>query len=105
MARSGFLSWIAPRGIVAVPASALAALKLEALDHGEVELLLPLVFLVGITTVVIQSLISVKMPKIVEQRATNTNWESLRLAHMDNIPTYYGNLMSEHAALNVGLSL
>jgi NhaP-type Na+/H+ or K+/H+ antiporter len=67
------LSWIAPRGIVAAAVSALFALKLEALDYAQVELLVPLVFLVIIATVVIQSLTSVKVAKILEQRAPAPN--------------------------------
>lgn len=130
------LSWIAPRGIVAAAVSALFALKLEALNYAQVELLVPLVFLVIITTVVIQSLTSVHVAKILGQRApapygflifggglfsrlfakeliaqdvtvrvADTNWESIRLARMDNIPTYYGNPMSEHAERSLDLSL
>jgi NhaP-type Na+/H+ or K+/H+ antiporter len=130
------LSWIAPRGIVAAAVSALFALKLEALEYGQFELLVPLVFLVIITTVVVQSLTSVKVAKMLELRApapygflifggglfsrlfakeliaqevtvriADTNWESIRLARMDNIPTYYGNPMSEHAGRTVDLSL
>ncbi|AGH44869.1 sodium/hydrogen exchanger [Paraglaciecola psychrophila 170] len=130
------LSWIAPRGIVAAAVSALFALKLEALNYDQVELLVPMVFLVIIATVVIQSLTSVKVAKMLEQRApapygflifggglfsrlfakelmvqdvtvrvADTNWESIRLARMDNIPTYYGNPMSEHAGRTVDLSL
>ena len=130
------LSWIAPRGIVAAAVSALFALKLEALEYGQFELLVPLVFLVIITTVVIQSLTSVKVAKMLELRApapygflifggglfsrlfakeliaqevtvriADTNWESIKLARMDNIPTYYGNPMSEHAGRTVDLSL
>jgi hypothetical protein len=95
-----------------------------------------MVFLVIIATVVIQSLTSVKVAKMLEQRApapygflifggglfsrlfakelmvqdvtvrvADTNWESIRLARMDNIPTYYGNPMSEHAGRTVDLSL
>jgi hypothetical protein len=130
------LSWIAPRGIVAAAVSALFALKLEALNYAQVELLVPMVFLVIIATVVIQSLTSVKVAKIFGQRApapygflifggglfsrlfakeliaqdievriADTNWESIRLARMDNIPTYYGNPMSEHAERSLDLSL
>jgi NhaP-type Na+/H+ or K+/H+ antiporter len=130
------LSWIAPRGIVAAAVSALFALKLEALNYAQVELLVPMVFLVIIATVVIQSLTSVKVAKMVGQRApapygflifggslfsrlfakeliaqdvtvriSDTNWESIRLARMDNIPAYYGNPMSEHADRNIELSL
>jgi len=130
------LSWIAPRGIVAAAVSALFALKLEALDYGQFELLVPLVFLVIIVTVVIQSLTSVKVAKCLGQRApapygflifggglfsrlfakelivqnvtvhlADTNWEAIRLARMDNIPSYFGNPMSEHAERSLDLSL
>lgn len=130
------LSWIAPRGIVAAAVSALFALKLEVLNYNQVELLVPMVFLVIITTVVIQSLTSVKVAKMLGQRAPapygflifggglfsrmfakelqvqevtvrvcDTNWEAIRLARMDNIPSYFGNPMSEHAERSLELSL
>ncbi len=63
------LSWIAPRGIVAAAVSALFALKLEALDYAQVDLLVPMVFLVIIFTVVIQSLSSVTVAKFLDLRA------------------------------------
>ncbi len=50
------LSWISPRGIVAAAVSGLFALKLEQHGWAEGEVLVPLVFLVIITTVVLQSL-------------------------------------------------
>ncbi|WP_417659746.1 cation:proton antiporter [Pseudidiomarina sp.] len=50
------LSWIAPRGIVAAAVSALFALKLQQAGWEEAELLVPLVFLVILSTVVLQSL-------------------------------------------------
>lgn len=63
------LSWIAPRGIVAAAVSALFALKLEALNYAQVDLLVPMVFLVIIATVVLQSLTSVRVAKLLGQRA------------------------------------
>lgn len=51
-----FLSWIAPRGIVAAAVSALFAYRLEGKGIEDASLLVPLVFLVIITTVVLQSL-------------------------------------------------
>ncbi len=130
------LSWIAPRGIVAAAVSALFALKLEVLNYAQVELLVPMVFLVIITTVVIQSLTAVRVAKLLGQRAPapygflifggglfsrmfakelqeqdvpiricDTNWEAIRLARMANIPTYFGNPMSEHAERNLELGL
>lgn len=129
------LSWIAPRGIVAAAVSALFALKLEALNYPGVELLVPMVFLVIITTVVIQSLTSVKVAELLKVRSpapngfmifgagqfnrmfakelkaydisvllSDTNWDALRLARMDNIPTYFGNPMSEHASRKLDLT-
>lgn len=67
------LSWIAPRGIVAAAVSALFSLKLEALDYEQIELLVPLVFLVIISTVVFQSLTSVKVATWLGIRAPEPN--------------------------------
>jgi len=50
------LAWISPRGIVAAAVSALFALKLEQVGWEGAEVLVPLVFLVILTTVVLQSL-------------------------------------------------
>jgi hypothetical protein len=50
------LAFVAPRGIVAAAVSALFALRLEALDVPDADLLVPLTFMVIIGTVVIQSL-------------------------------------------------
>ncbi|WP_158970147.1 sodium:proton antiporter [Paraglaciecola sp. L3A3] len=63
------LSWIAPRGIVAAAVSALFALKLEALNYAQVDLLVPMVFLVIICTVVLQSLTAVQVTKYLGLRA------------------------------------
>lgn len=50
------LSWIAPRGIVAAAISALFAIKMEALGIAGAELIVPLVFVLIIGSVLIQSL-------------------------------------------------
>lgn len=50
------LSWIGPRGIVAAAVSALFAIKLEVFNIADVDKLVPLVFLVIIGSVLIQSL-------------------------------------------------
>ena len=49
------LAWIAPRGIVAAAIAALFAIQLEQLGYAEAKLLVPLTFLVIITTVLLQS--------------------------------------------------
>ncbi|WP_394129889.1 cation:proton antiporter [Shewanella maritima] len=51
-----FLSWVAPRGIVAAAISSLFAIKLEALGFNGASSIVPLVFMIIIGTVVIQSL-------------------------------------------------
>ncbi|MGI2171486.1 cation:proton antiporter [Shewanella sp. MF05960] len=51
-----FLSWVAPRGIVAAAISSLFAIKLEAVGLEGATSIVPLVFLIIIGTVVIQSL-------------------------------------------------
>lgn len=129
------LSWIAPRGIVAAAVSALFALKLEPFGLPKSELLVPMVFLVIIATVVLQSLTSKPIAKLLGVRApypngflvfggskfarmlakdlmekdipvriADTNWDAIREARMENIPTYYGNPISEHASLTMDLS-
>jgi NhaP-type Na+/H+ or K+/H+ antiporter len=132
----GLLSWIAPRGIVAAAVSALFSLKLEALNYEQADILVPMVFLVIICTVIVQSLSSIKVAEYLEVRApepvgllifgggqfcrmfakelteleipvriADTNWDAIRLARMANIPTYFGNPMSEHASRTLDLSV
>ncbi|GAB2689752.1 cation:proton antiporter [Aliiglaciecola aliphaticivorans] len=131
-----FLSWVAPRGIVAAAVSALFSLKLEALNYAQIEILVPLVFLVIISTVVVQSLTAVHVAQWLGIRApkpngylifgggafcrmfakelmdndinvcvADTNWDAIRSARMQNIPTYFGNPMSEHASRTLDLTL
>ncbi|MGS0730110.1 sodium:proton antiporter, partial [Shewanella sp. 0m-11] len=59
-----FLSWVAPRGIVAAAVSSLFAIKLESIGIQGAELIVPLVFLIIIGTVVIQSLTAGKWAKM-----------------------------------------
>lgn len=124
-----FLSWMAPRGIVAAAVSSLFAIKLQEKDIlSGADLLVPMVFLVIIGTVVIQSLTASwwakklgvtqgkaegvlffgathfarELAKVLQQHEINsvladTNWESIRLARMDNLNTYFGNPASAHA--------
>ncbi|MBI3959229.1 MAG: sodium:proton antiporter [Chloroflexi bacterium] len=49
-----FLSWIAPRGIVAAAITALSAFRLQELGLAEAKILEPLVFLVIVGTIVLQ---------------------------------------------------
>ncbi|WP_417760615.1 cation:proton antiporter [Shewanella sp.] len=58
-----FLSWIAPRGIVAAAVSSLFAIKLEQRGMEGADMLVPLVFLIIIGTVVIQSLTALSWAK------------------------------------------
>lgn len=129
------LSWVAPRGIVAAAVSALFSLKLEALGYAGVEVIVPLVFLVIITTVVLQGLTAKPVARLlgvrapvpngfllfgasqfsrllakelikhkVSVRVADTNWDAIREARMQDIPVYFGNPMSEHAALHLDLN-
>ncbi len=51
-----YLGWVFPRGIVAAAVSALFALRLENMDYPGASKLVPLVFIVIVGTVVVQSL-------------------------------------------------
>ncbi|WP_100642645.1 cation:proton antiporter [Alteromonas facilis] len=130
------LSWIAPRGIIAAAVSALFSIKLEAAGYEQASLIVPMVFLVIIATVVIQSLTSSTVAQWLGLRSpeqngfllfgasqfsrelalelskseintivADTNWDAIRLSRMQNIKTYYGNPMSDHAERYLDLSL
>lgn len=64
-----FLSWMAPRGIVAAAISSLFAIKLEVLGVEGADSIVPLVFLVIIGTVVIQSLTAGRWAKFLGVKA------------------------------------
>jgi len=130
-----FLGWVAPRGIVAAAVAALFAFKLEERAYIDASALVPMVFLVIMVTVVIQSitasplamLLKVKEPdnngylfiganavarllakalisKDIPVVLTDTSWENVRAARMDNLRVYYGNPVSEHAENNLDLT-
>ena len=134
-ANKWFLSWMAPRGIVAAAVSSLFAIKLQEKQLIEdADLLVPMVFLVIIGTVVIQSLTAswwARRLGVTQEKAqgviffgathfarqfakvlathninsvlADTNWESIRLARMDNLNVYFGNPASSHAENNLEL--
>ena len=62
------LSWIAPRGIVAAAVSALFSLRLEEKGFEQAGILVPLVFLIIISTVVVQSLTATKVAEWLKLR-------------------------------------
>lgn len=129
------LSWIAPRGIIAAAVSALFALKLEAQGYPQAEVLVPMIFIIIIVTVVVQSLTSAHVAKWLGLRSAHpngvflfgasqfsralayelnrneipcvladTNWDMIKTARMENIKTYFGNPMSEHAQRHLDIS-
>ncbi|MFV8571919.1 cation:proton antiporter [Marinobacter sp. SBS5] len=130
-----YLSWIAPRGIVAAAVSALFAFQLERLGYEGAEALVPLVFMLIITTVTLQSLTARPMAKLLGVKEppahgflilganpiarliaqslkkheipvmlSDTNWENVRQSRMENLPVYFGNPASEHAATHMDLT-
>lgn len=130
-----FLSWVAPRGIVAAAVASLFAFKLESHGHADASALVPMVFLVILSTVIIQSitasplasLLNVKEPdnngflfiganavaralakafvsRGIPVTLSDTSWENVRAARMENLPIYYGNPVSEHAENNLDLT-
>ena len=130
-----FLSWIAPMGIVAAAVSALFAFQLQKLGYESAGTLVPLVFMLIIATVTLQSLTArpvAKMLKVDEPAEygflvlganpvarmiglalkksdvpvtlADTNWENVRQARMENLQTYFGNPVSEHASTHLDLT-
>ena len=130
-----FLSWIAPRGIVAAAVSALFAFQLHNNGFDGGDTLVPLVFMLIIATVTVQSLTARPLARLLgvaEPAAvgflilganpvarmigkalsnhdvpvvlTDTNWDNVRQARMENLNVYFGNPVSEHAANQLNLT-
>lgn len=62
------LSWIAPRGIIAAAVSALFALRLESLGYVDAELLVPLTFMVIISTILLYGTTAKPLAKFLNER-------------------------------------
>ncbi|MFT7372985.1 MAG: NhaP-type Na+/H+ or K+/H+ antiporter [Oleiphilaceae bacterium] len=68
-----FLGWVAPRGIVAAAVAALFAFKLEANAYIDAEALVPMVFLVIVVTVVIQSITATPLASLLKVKEADDN--------------------------------
>jgi len=130
-----FLSWLAPRGIVAAAVASLFALRLAAEGHPRALELVPVTFLVIVGTVALYGLTTAPLAKWLKLSTPNpqgvllvgahplaramgkalmaeevpvlladTNWENLAAARLAGLPTYYGNVLSEHARDELELS-
>ncbi len=130
-----FLSWVAPRGIVAAAVSALFAFQLQKLGYEGANALVPMIFVLIIATVTIQSLTARPLARLlgvaepgefgflilganpiarkigvalknlkIPVTLTDTNWENVKLARMENLQVYFGNPVSEHASTHLDLT-
>tara|TARA_R110001592_G_scaffold238227_2_gene497812 strand:+ start:114605 stop:116458 length:1854 start_codon:yes stop_codon:yes gene_type:complete len=68
-----FLGWVAPRGIVAAAVSALFAFKLEKAGYSDANALVSMVFLVIMVTVIIQSITSRSLARILDVKEEDNN--------------------------------
>ncbi len=68
-----FLGWIAPRGIVAAAVSALFAFKLEKAGYTDANALVSMVFLVIMVTVIVQSITSRTLAKVLDVKEEDNN--------------------------------
>jgi NhaP-type Na+/H+ or K+/H+ antiporter len=68
-----FLGWVAPRGIVAAAVSALFAFKLERAGYSDANALVSMVFLVIMVTVVVQSITSRSLARILDVKQEDNN--------------------------------
>jgi NhaP-type Na+/H+ or K+/H+ antiporter len=129
------IAWVAPRGIVAASVSALFALRLGPLGLAGADALVPLVFILIIGTVVLQSATArplAKWLKVAEPEpngvlifgsdkvarsiarmlnragikvlVADDEWEGVRKARMEGVPTFYGNPVSHYAERHLDLS-
>ena len=86
-----FLSWVAPRGIIAAAVSALFAIRLEEFGYAEAGFLVPLTFMVIIGTILLQGLSARPLAQ----------WLDLREAE----PTGMLILGANHVSREIGKSL
>ncbi|SFK62267.1 cation:proton antiporter [Rhodanobacter glycinis] len=129
------IAWVAPRGIVAASVSALFALRLGELGLEGAEALVPLVFILIIGTVVLQSATARPLAiwlKVAEPEPrgvlvfgsdavaravgqalkeedvrvmlADDDWDGIRRARMEGLPTFYGNPASPHAERHLDLT-
>lgn len=129
------ISWIGPRGIVCAAVAAIFALRLESEGAVGAELIVPLAFLVIISTVVLQSLTAAPLARFLGVRdpapsgyliigggrvgrmlavalrehdvrvvIADSDWDHVSQARMENIDTYFGNPISDHADRYLELS-
>ena len=128
------IAWIGPRGIVCAAVAAIFAIRLEAMGAANADLLVPLAFLVIIGTVVLQSLTAKPLAGMLGVRdpapagylivggglarllgsaikrhglrvvIADNNRDAIRQARMEELDTYHGNPVSEHAGRHLDLS-
>lgn len=122
------LAWIAPRGIVAAATASIFGPALMAAGYPQAEVLMPLVFLIILTTVIIhgitlgplarklglaadkengllivgasawtRELANVLRRMEVDVLVVDGSYHRLKAIRMDDIPVYYGEVLSEHA--------
>jgi len=120
-----FLSWVAPRGIVAAAVASVFALRLAEAGYPEAERLVPLTFMVITVTVAVYGLTASPLARwlgvasspqgvlIVGAHAwardiaaalhaqnysvmlVDTNWANISAARMAGLPAFYGSILSD----------
>ena len=130
-----YVSWMAPRGIVAAAVSSLFAIELVNKGVAHAEKLVPLTFLVIIVTITIYGLSAMPLAKwlgianpnpqgclilgannfgrsigkILQSKGfkillIDTNRFNISTARMENLPTYYGSVLSEQIINEIDLN-
>ncbi|MCB9209147.1 MAG: sodium:proton antiporter [Ignavibacteriales bacterium] len=89
-----YLSWMAPRGIVA--AAVTSVFSLELLEHGyeEARILVPIIFLVIIITILIYGLSAIPLAKIL--KLSDSNPQGILIAGINKLSLEIYNALSKH---------
>lgn len=129
-----FLSWLAPRGIVAAAVASVFALRLVEAGYTQARFLVPLTFLVIVGTVMVYGLSASPVARWLKVASPNpqgvlfigghswartiasalknegykvlvvdASWTNISTARMAEVPTFYGNILSQYALDEIDL--
>ena len=89
-----YLSWMAPRGIVAAAVASIFSLELLERGYEEAEVLVPIMFFVIIATIIVYGLSAIPLAKVL--KLSETNPQGILIAGINNLSIEIHNILNYH---------